>query len=66
MIMALALPFNSCTDLEPELFSDLSTNNFPTGQGDIIGLYLSAYTRLLPMASHGVTSAFRRFPPMRS
>ena len=52
MIAALAVPFNSCTDLEPEIFSDLSSDNFPTGQGDIIGLYLSAYTRLFPMMNH--------------
>lgn len=53
LLLSLAIPFNSCTDLDPELFSDLSTENFPTGQGDIIGLYLSAYTRLFPMANHG-------------
>lgn len=52
MMLALALPFNSCTDLDPELYSDLSSSNFPTGQGDIIGLYLSAYTRLFPMMNH--------------
>ncbi len=53
LLAALALPFNSCTDLDPELYSDLSSDNFPTGQGDIIGLYLSAYTRLYPLAGHG-------------
>ncbi len=52
LVVALALPFNSCTDLDPVLFSDLSEDNFPSNQGDIIGLYLSAYTRLLPMMNH--------------
>lgn len=52
LLAALAVPFNSCTDLDPELFSDLSEENFPSGQGDIIGLYLSAYTRLFPMMEH--------------
>ncbi|WP_116124404.1 RagB/SusD family nutrient uptake outer membrane protein [Lewinella sp. IMCC34183] len=52
MAVALVLPFNSCTDLDPELFSDLSNDNFPAGQGDVIGLYLSAYTRLFPMMNH--------------
>ena len=52
LVVGLVVPFNSCTDLDPELFSDLSRDNFPSGQGDIIGLYLSAYTRLLPMMEH--------------
>ena len=50
---ALVLPFNSCTDLEPEVFSDLTPANFPANANDLETFYLSAYTRLYPMMNHG-------------
>ncbi|MEM9929249.1 MAG: RagB/SusD family nutrient uptake outer membrane protein [Bacteroidota bacterium] len=53
LLGALVIPFNSCTDLEPEVFSDLTPDNFPTSQADIITSYLSCYTRLYPMMNHG-------------
>ncbi|WP_420460335.1 RagB/SusD family nutrient uptake outer membrane protein [Neolewinella sp.] len=49
----LMVPFQSCTDLEPEVFSDLTPSNFPSSQADIIASYLSAYTNLYPMQNHG-------------
>lgn len=50
---ALMLPFSSCTDLEPEVFSDLTPANFPASSDDLVTSYLSAYTRLYPMMNHG-------------
>ena len=51
--VALVVPFNSCTDLEPEVFSDLTPENFPQNAEDLETFYLSAYTRLYPMMNHG-------------
>lgn len=51
--VALVLPFQSCTDLEPEVFSDLTPANFPASTDDLITSYLSSYTRLYPMMNHG-------------
>lgn len=48
----LILPFNSCTDLEPEVFSDLTPANFPASPSDIVSSYLSVYTTLNFMGSH--------------
>ncbi|MGB3546157.1 MAG: RagB/SusD family nutrient uptake outer membrane protein [Saprospiraceae bacterium] len=53
LLALLALPFNSCTDLEPEIFSDLTSENFPRGSGDIIASVASTYTRLYPLQNHG-------------
>lgn len=49
----LLLPFQSCTDLEPEVFSDLTPANFPTSEADIISSYLNVYTNLYPLMNHG-------------
>lgn len=49
---ALAIPFTSCTDLEPEVFSDLTEANFPVNEGEVISSYLSSYSRLYPMMNH--------------
>lgn len=49
----LLLPFQSCTDLEPEVFSDLTPANFPQSSADLVSSYLSVYTRLYPMMNHG-------------
>ncbi len=53
LLALLALPFNSCTDLEPEVFSDLTSENFPKGSGDILASVASTYTRLYPLQNHG-------------
>lgn len=50
---ALFIPFQSCTDLEPEVFGDLTPANFPTSEADIISSYLNVYTNLYPMMNHG-------------
>lgn len=47
------IPFQSCTDLEPEVFSDLTPANFPSSEEDIISSYLNVYTNLYPMMNHG-------------
>ena len=49
----LLLPFQSCTDLEPEVFSDLTPANFPQTEADIISSYLNVYTNLYPLMNHG-------------
>ena len=49
----LVTPFQSCTDLEPEIFSDLTPANFPQSEADIVSSYLSVYTRLYPLLNHG-------------
>ena len=49
----LVIPFQSCTDLEPEIFSDLTPANFPQSEADIVSSYLSVYTRLYPLMNHG-------------
>lgn len=49
----LFIPTQSCTDLEPTIFSDLTPANFPTTEGDIIASYLSAYTNLYGFMNHG-------------
>ena len=49
----LMIPFNSCTDLEPEVFSDLTPANFPASSADLVTSYLSCYTRLYGMMNHG-------------
>lgn len=53
LLVALGFTANSCTDLEPEIFSDLTSENFPQTRGDVISTYLSVYTRLYPMMNHG-------------
>ena len=53
LLAALMVPFNSCTDLEPEVFSDLTPDNFPSSRADLVTSYLSVYTRLYPMMNHG-------------
>ncbi|MCX8210285.1 MAG: RagB/SusD family nutrient uptake outer membrane protein [Lewinella sp.] len=50
---ALMVPFQSCTDLEPDVFSDLTPANFPVSEGEVVSSYLSSYTRLYPMQNHG-------------
>ncbi len=52
-VALLAIPFNSCTDLEPEVFSDLTPANFPASEGDIIAAFASAYTNLYGFQNHG-------------
>lgn len=55
-VLALALlviPFNSCTDLEAEVFSDLTPANFPTGEVDVIASFASCYTNLYGFQNHG-------------
>jgi hypothetical protein len=47
------IPVQSCTDLEPEIFSDLTSDNFPQTQTDVVSTYLAVYTRLYPMLNHG-------------
>lgn len=49
---ALMFPFQSCTDLEPDVFSDLTPANFPVNEGEVVSSYLSAYTRLYPFQNH--------------
>ena len=49
---SVLVPFQACTDLEPEIYSDLTPSNFPSSEGDIISSYLSSYTRLYPMMNH--------------
>ena len=51
--IGLALPFTGCTDLEPEVFSELTPANFPTNQGDLTSAYLAAYAVLYDYAGHG-------------
>jgi hypothetical protein len=53
LLTALMVPFNSCTDLEPEVFSDLTPDNFPASRDDLITSYLSSYTRLYGLMNHG-------------
>jgi hypothetical protein len=53
LVGALMIPFQSCTDLEPEVFSDLTPANFPSSEEDIISSYLNVYTNLYPMMNHG-------------
>lgn len=53
VVASLIIPFNSCTDLEPEVFSDLTPENFPQNRADVVTFYLSAYTRLYNMMNHG-------------
>lgn len=45
-------PFQSCTDLEPDVFSDLTPENFPVNEGEVISSYLSAYTQLYKFQEH--------------
>ena len=52
LAVALFLPFQSCTDLEPEVFGDLTPANFPGSEADIISSYLNVYTNLYPMMNH--------------
>lgn len=55
-VFALALlvvPFNSCTDLDSEVFSDLTPSNFPTGEVDVIAAFASCYTNLYGFQNHG-------------
>ena len=49
---ALMVPFQSCTDLEPEVFSDLTPANFPVTEGEVVSSYLSSYTRLYGFQNH--------------
>lgn len=49
----MAIPFNSCTDLEAEVFSDLTPANFPTGEVDVIAAFASCYTNLYGYQNHG-------------
>lgn len=49
----LALPFNSCTDIEPEVFSDLTPANFPTNRTEVLSAFSSCYTTLYNTGSHG-------------
>jgi hypothetical protein len=51
--VALAVPFSSCTDLEPEVFSDLTPDNFPTSADDLTSAYLAAYAVLYDYPGHG-------------
>lgn len=51
--LGLAFPFTSCTDLEPEIFSDLTPDNFPTSQADLTSAYLAAYATLYDYPGHG-------------
>ena len=51
--VGLALPFTACTDLEPEVFSDLTPENFPTSQADLTSAYLAAYATLYDYPGHG-------------
>ncbi|PHI21931.1 RagB/SusD family nutrient uptake outer membrane protein [Lewinellaceae bacterium SD302] len=48
----LAIPFNSCTDLEAEVYSDLTPENFPTGELDVIASFASCYTNLYGYQNH--------------
>ncbi|CAH1000297.1 hypothetical protein LEM8419_01448 [Neolewinella maritima] len=50
---ALLVPTQSCTDLEPEIFSTLTPANFPASNDDIVSSYLSVYTDLYGMMNHG-------------
>ncbi len=50
---ALFVPFQSCTDLEPEIYSNLTPENFPASNGDIVSSYLSVYTDLYGLMNHG-------------
>ena len=52
MVAALAAPFYSCTNLDPEVFSDLTPANFPASESDIVSSYLSCYTTLSFMGNH--------------
>ncbi len=53
LAVGVFVPFQSCTDLEPEVFSSLTPANFPATQSDINQLYLSVYTDLYGMQNHG-------------
>ncbi|MFT5999330.1 MAG: hypothetical protein ACI81P_001788 [Neolewinella sp.] len=53
LLSMMMIPFNSCTDLEPEVFSDLTPANFPASSADLVTSYLSCYTRLYGMMNHG-------------
>ncbi len=50
---SLFVPFQSCTDLDQELFSQLSPANFPASDDDIVSSYLSVYTDLYGLMNHG-------------
>ncbi len=52
-LVLLAVPFNSCTDLEAEVFSDLTPSNFPSGEIDVVASFASAYTTLYNFQNHG-------------
>jgi hypothetical protein len=53
VLLLLAIPFNSCTDLDAEVFSDLTPSNFPTGEVDVIASFASCYTNLYGFQNHG-------------
>jgi hypothetical protein len=49
----LVVPFNSCTDLDAEVFTDLTPENFPTNEVDVIASFASCYTNLYSFQNHG-------------
>jgi hypothetical protein len=51
--VGLAVPFTACTDLEPEIFSDLTAENFPTSADDLTSAYRAAYAVLYDYPGHG-------------
>lgn len=53
LLLLLAVPFNSCTDLDAEVYSDLTPENFPTGEVDVIASFASCYTNLYGFQNHG-------------
>jgi hypothetical protein len=53
LMAAIAIPFNACTDLEPEVFSDLTPENFPANAADLTSAYLAAYAVLYDYPGHG-------------
>ena len=53
LTVGLVVPFNSCTDLEPEVFSDLTEANFPSSAADLESAYLAAYAVLYDYPGHG-------------
>jgi hypothetical protein len=51
-LVLLMVPFHSCTDLEEEVFSDLTPQNFPASRSDVVAAFASAYTNLYGLLNH--------------
>lgn len=52
LLSLLVVAFTACTDLEEEVFSELTESNFPTTEAQFISALGATYTSLYPIGQH--------------